>query len=109
MKPTLGPIEVTSRGFELILFKDQNATACSLQQSSLVEPSIWLGLHECDPKVMAREAADAGVKTDKTEGWVSYPIPAQVYIPMRMHLNQQQVSALVEHLQHWLRQGNFQE
>ena len=75
---TLGEIETTERGFEVVRFKDFYDADCSLQQSSLAEyeppgtSAIWLG---CEGR--------------------------------RMHLNLEQVEALITHLQAWLVCGSF--
>lgn len=100
-------------GWKTVPFKDHYGHACSLQQSSLAiyqQPGIsavWLGPNDAEPKVMAREAARVGVKTTETTGWVPYPIPEQVSLYTRMHLNRKQVAALIRHLQAWLDNGSF--
>lgn len=107
----------TSRGFELIEFKDCYDTPCSLQASSasmdddLDRPgtsAIWLGTDDAMPKVMWKNAHAVGVKTDATEGWVPYPIPDEVSLRTRMHLNREQVSELTRRLQAWLDNGSFE-
>lgn len=80
---TIGRIQRTSRGFEFIEFIDRQGEACSLQVSSLadyVQPgtsAIWLGL----------DSATAG--------------------SARMHLDREQVAALVSHLAAWLETGSL--
>lgn len=109
----LGDVELTSRGFEIVKFPDLYNTPCSLQQSSLATltkpgtSAIWLGTDDALPVVMAKHAAEVGVRTDKTEGWVPYPIPEQVSLSTRAHLSREQVAALVVHLQRWLKSGSF--
>ena len=81
MKPKikpLGPVTQTSRGFELVEFKDFYEFTGTLQASSLAindEPgtsAVWLG-RERD----------------------------------RLHLNRDQVKALIKHLQSWLKNNTF--
>ena len=36
-------IDYTERGFRIAAFKDRNGELCSIQESSSVTPSIWLG------------------------------------------------------------------
>lgn len=114
MKPTLGPVTHTARGFELIEFKDRYDAACSLQQSSIADSetpgasAIWFGPNDAAPKVIWHEAAAAGVKTDATCGWVDFPLPPQVSCNTRAHLSREQVEALVYHLQCWLDDGSFE-
>ena len=85
----LGPTTKTNRGFELIEFKDCYGAPCSLQQSSLadyVQPgtsAIWLGCENNQPTVEGHDVSP------------------------RMHLNVEQVQALVTHLQKWLDEGTF--
>lgn len=103
----------TSRGFELVEFTDHYGKRCSLQQSSLAiyqkpgSSAVWLGTDDADPKVMWKDAICMGVPTNATEGWVPYPIPPQVSLSTRMHLNRKQVKALIVRLQHWLNTGSF--
>lgn len=109
----LGKVERTSRGFELVTFKDQYDVPCSLQASSLAiyeQPgtsAIWLGVDDPQPKVLHGDAAALGIKTDATCGWVDYPISDKVNLSTRMHLNRKQVEALIPMLQSWLERGTF--
>lgn len=96
----------TNRGFGLILFTDRYGTKCSLQESSLAsERAIWFGVDDAEPKVLASEAAQHGVATEETTGWVPYPIPEQVLLTTRMHLTQKQVKGLLPLLQHFAKTG----
>lgn len=86
----LGAVERTSRGFEFIEFKDCYGEKCSLQASSLAEyekpgtSAVWLGCEE------ARK----------------HPVTGEPLSP-RMHLNRDQVTALIAHLQSWLDNDTF--
>lgn len=110
----LGPVEAASGGWPVIHFKDHYGKECSLQMSSLAEyekpgtSAVWLGIDNCDPKVLARDAAKFGIKTKQTTGWVPYPIPPAVLLSSRMHLNREQVAALIAHLSAWLEQDTFE-
>ena len=110
----LGAIGRTSRGFEIIKFRDRYDVPCSLQMSSLADfeqpgiSAVWIGTDTAQPKVMAREAAQVGVKTTETTGWVDYPIPDQVSLNTRAHMDRTQVKALIDHLQAWLENGSFE-
>lgn len=82
----LGKIETTSRGFEIIKFKDRYNVDCSLQQSSMFDDehvdqpgasAIWLGV-------------DEGVNRD-----------------LRMHIDLKQAKALVAVLEMWIQFGSF--
>lgn len=109
----LGKVGRTDRGFELIVFEDMYGVPCSLQMSSLANfpqpgiSAVWLGTDDAQPKVMAREAASVGVETTKQNGWVPYPIPKQVLLSTRMHLDRKQVEGLIGHLTRWLESGSF--
>ena len=46
----------TERGFERIEFKDMYGVNCSMQESSNVKPSIWLGVNE-DRMILDRKMA----------------------------------------------------
>jgi hypothetical protein len=98
----------TGRGFAIRHFNDRYDFPCSIQKSSLAtEDAIWLGIDDPRPKVMAREAASVGVKTDETCGWVPYPIPANVQITSRMHLTRAQVRKLLPVLQCFVETGDI--
>lgn len=91
IKP-LGESKVSPRGFEYIKFNDHYDEACSLQQSSLAgdenhlpgTSAVWLG---CDHFRRHHVTGD---------------------LNGRMHLNRDQVAALIQHLQRWLDHGTFQ-
>jgi hypothetical protein len=109
----LGEVGRDARGFELIEFRDKYDTPCSLQMSSLAEyeqpgiSAVWFGPDYADPKVMASKAARLGVETTETTGWVPYPVPREVLLTTRAHLDRAQVKALIDHLQAWLETGSF--
>ncbi len=121
---TLGDNEATNRGFGIVKFKDSNGHDCSLQCSSAIRfpdesddehdglsnpgtSLIWLGVDDLKPQVMASEAHLVGVDTSQRNGWVDYPIPSEVLMHNRMHLDRSQVKALISHLQNWLNEGTF--
>lgn len=99
----------TERGFEIVNFNDRYQSPCSLQQSSIAtEDCVWLGVDDAAPKIMASQAHMLGVQTSETSGWVAYPMPQEVQLNTRMHLDRKQVAALVTHLQAWLESGSFE-
>lgn len=110
----LGAVGSTSRGFEIIEFADCYGEKCSLQASSLAEyekpgtSAVWLGVQNARPIVMAIDAAKVGVETTETCGWVPFPVPEEVHMHTRMHLNREQVAALIRHLQSWLENDTFE-
>lgn len=94
-------------------FKDTYGASCSLQASSLIgnyenswshpgTSAVWLGIDKVEPIVMASQAASVGVDTKETTGWVPYPVPPQVQLNARMHLDREQVEGLIVRLQEWL-------
>ena len=109
----LGKVKKTSRGFEVVDFKDHYGTKCSLQQSSLAiyekpgTSAVWLGVDDANPQCLHGDAAGLGIKTDATCGWVKYPISDKVLLTTRMHLNREQVAALIAMLQNWLDADTF--
>lgn len=108
IKKGLGRVKKTNRGFEIMEFTDLYQCPCSLQQSSLANGQcLWLGTSDAQPKVMAVKAGSVGVQTTETTGWVSYPIPEDVLLSTRMHLNRRMVKALVHRLNRWLETGSF--
>lgn len=100
-------------GWPRINFVDAYDTPCYVQVSSIVgdypdaedrpgTSALWLGVQGVQAQVMARDAAKVGVQTEKTTGWVDFPIPPQVLITRQMHLNREQVAALRDRLTEWL-------
>lgn len=93
--------EATQRGFSYANFKDSKGVECSIQESSLVTPSIWLGCNNLDIQAFR-----------KGDGW--QPVDIQEVYPCeyfvgnnRMHLNQDQVAALIPILQHFVETGEL--
>ncbi len=88
--------ENTSRGFDIIKFKDDYGEDCSLQISSACEPHIWLGISEIKALIMYKDAKKLGLNLEKQSpecgeaGWCDYPIPEEVFMPCRMHLTKKQ-------------------
>ena len=99
--------EKTSRSFVLLKFKDDYDVDCSLQESSLVEPHIWLGVHKADPQIMCQDAISLGIPTKDTVGWQKYEVPEQVFINTRMHLNRKQAKQLARKLSYFARTGKI--
>ena len=98
----------TERGFDIIYFTDHYSNKCSLQKSSLADQDcIWLGVDDLNPLVMASEAAELGIQTDQTRGWVSYPIPSNVIFNNRMHLTRAQAAELLPYLQKFVDTGEL--
>lgn len=89
---------VTDRGFPLISFEDQYGEICSLQVSSLMgeQSSCWLGVTTPTIQVMA-----------PGKGWQPVKLPEGAVVNSRMHLNQDQVRALLPHLQAFANSGEF--
>ena len=100
--------DYTNRGFAFILFEDDYHNRCSLQESSVI-PHLWLGVEDTHPQVLASDAARLGVMTDKTTGWVPYPLPDEVKLSTRMHLTPNQALALGKALVQWGSSGGFPE
>lgn len=99
----------------MVEFKDYNGNPCSLQASSLAlyqQPgtsAVWIGIDGVIAQALHGDARRLGVKTDATCGWVPYPIPEEVQVTTRMHLDVKQIKALITHLQAWLENGNFEK
>jgi hypothetical protein len=117
----LGEYKKTERGFGAIEFSDAYGTDCSVQQSSAIgdyEDSfdnpgtsfLWIGINEPKPVVMKADAEKLGIELTPgpVAGWMPYPIPGEVVIPTRMHLNREQVEGLIEILERWLETGSVE-
>ena len=117
----LGELERTHRGFEIVKLTDAYGIECSIQQSSECADTedaydrprssyLWVGVDDPEPKVMRSQAASVGLCVpagEEVSGWMPYPIPPQVLLSTRMHLNKDQVSGLVKRLQAWLKTGSL--
>ena len=94
----------TGRGFSRGEFTDRNGVSCSIQMSSLAtEACIWLGCNEIG---LQRLEPGKG-------GWVDVPTPSEGpggvnhIANTRMHLNREQVAALLPILQHFVSTGEI--
>ena len=92
----------TERGFDLIEFRDLYEKSFSIQKSSLAtQNAIWFGIDDAEPKILASKTMEGGT------GWVKYPIPGDVSINTRMHLNREQVKELITILQKFVDTGEI--
>jgi hypothetical protein len=73
--------------------------------SLATEDAIWFGIDNPEPEIMASQAADFGIKTKETTGWVPYPIPEEVSLKTRMHLTRDQVAELLPILKRFVDTG----
>ena len=105
----------TEMGFEIQYFKDDYDKKCSIQESSAYEPHIWLGVHNPETLIMYKDAVSLGLNLKKKYpetnecGWCDYPIPDDVLISSRMHLNQEQAKELADKLLYFYETGRLQE
>ena len=87
-------VEHDGSGFQVISFEDTHCSACSLKQSSSIgdydnswdkpgSSAVWLGCDNNHPPHLGHK------------------------IPPWMHLNREQVAALIGYLQRWLETGSF--
>jgi hypothetical protein len=100
----------TQRGFEITEFEDTYGAKCSLQMSSsAMEEKIWFGVNDADPKIMVSKAKEHGLKPQGENGWMTYPIPEDVLLNTRMHLNREQVAELLPYLERFVETGRIHE
>lgn len=101
----------TQRGFEITEFEDTYGAKCSLQMSSsAMENKIWFGVNDADPQIMASLAHQHGIEVKgEVSGWVEYPIPNEVSLNTRMHLNVEQVEKLLPYLKRFIETGYLHE
>jgi len=96
--------EKTNRGFDLLTFKDDYDSQCSVQISSSVEPHIWLGISKPRMSIMKKDADRLGIETEKRHpetneyGWCDFSVPKEVLVESRMHLNKEQAKQLAKKL-----------
>ena len=103
-------------GFEVKHFNDAYEIDCSIQESSAIEPHIWLGVHSPKVKVMSKDkdairkiysVPDEG--SDNNVGWQTIILPEEVHVFGRMHLNKKQAKWLIKELQYFVKHGTLQE
>ena len=96
----------TSRGFQRGEFTDLYGCKCSIQESSLAtDDAIWFGVNDANPQILASKARKINPETGEMTGWVAYPVPDDVLMHTRMHLNREQVAALILVLQNFVDTG----
>lgn len=94
----------TGRGFALANFKDRNGRECSIQKSSIAtEECIWLGANKIELKEFkAFEGWKDRPEFDNDSSTENYFVANN-----RMHLNQEQVIALLPMLQKFAETGEL--
>ena len=111
----------TGRGFQHVTFFDEYGYECSIQESSRAvcenedgtvdDPLgwIWLGIDDAKPQIMKSKARALGLELPPGEvsGWMPYPIPDDVLLTTRMHLNETQVRGLIARLTLWIETGSL--
>ncbi len=94
-------IEKTERGFALARFIDIYGSRCSVQKSSLADrDAVWVGVDEANPQILASKISEEGT------GWVPFPIPSDVLLTTRMHLDREQARDLGKMLLRFSRSGD---
>lgn len=99
------------RGFELQYFLDDYGVKCSIQESSAVEPHLWLGVSRPEVTIMYKDAIEAGLNLPKKfpetneYGVCNIPIPDKAFIDSRMHLNRKQAKEIAKKLNYFARHG----
>lgn len=98
----------TERGFDITEFVDTYGALCSLQMSSsAMEERIWFGVNDADPKIMVSKAKENGIEPIGNVGWMDYPVPKDVLLNTRMHLNREQVEKLLPYLISFVETGSI--
>ena len=88
---------LTERGFRIYEFDDSYGDPCTLQQSSNMDPHIWFG-----------GKGRVVLEPSGGHGWREYPLPeGAIVLGDRMHLDQEQVAALIPMLQHFVDTGHL--
>lgn len=86
----------TQRGFSLYEFEDSYKNKWSLQKSSSIEDSIWLG-----PDKITIKHFIEGI------GWTTVNLPNNYIANNRMHLSREQVAELIPILQKFVDTGEI--
>lgn len=88
----------TIRGFKRVTFIDSYNHVCSIQESSSFVDSIWLGID--NPELTVFENNDKGK-------YITTCLPPNWSVNSRMHLDKEQVSALIPLLQNFVDKGGI--
>jgi len=88
----------TQRGFVKGEFVDTYGNKCSIQKSSNMDTSIWLGIDKPKLTVFENESMGKYIVTELPRNWD---------VDSRMHLNQEQVKALIPILQNFVKTGEI--
>lgn len=108
----------TARGFEIQYFYDDYSIRCSIQESSSVDPHLWLGVADDSLKIMAKDKAELlesvrNLCKDNPEtneyGWCSVKLPRDALIDNRMHFNRKQAQELAKKLNYFAKHGYLKE
>lgn len=98
----------TNRGLRITEFEDTYGANCSLQMSSSAsEDRVWFGVNDANPKIMNSKAKEHGLEPQDSNGWMPYPVPEDVLLNTRMHLNREQVAELLPYLKRFVETGNI--
>lgn len=114
----IGTFSKTQRGFDRVEFTDAYGEPCSVQQSSAAtvegddtngQGFLWIGINDAKPQILKTKAEAMGLPLPPGEvsGWMPYPVPDDVLMTTRMHLDEHQVRALVARLNRWLETGSL--
>lgn len=109
----IGTEEATNRGFQLVRFEDTHGNECTIQQSSGIDGTgrgvehpgssyLWIGVEDPKPLIPKSRASVYGLTPEPGGGFQPYPVPREVTMATRMHLNREQVKTLIARLEHWL-------
>lgn len=109
----LKKMEKTQRGFKISNFKDNYGAECSIQESSSAMASkIWFGINDAKPEIMVSDVKRLGLDiplNGETTGWVEYPVPREVLMHTRMHLDQKTLHNLMPTLESFVDTGDLEE
>lgn len=105
----------TNRGLNYKKFKDDYGEECIIQDSSSIDPHIWLGVIRPKVKIMYKDAVAAGIEVQKDDpntgecGFCTIQIPEDAEIFSLMHLNRKQARELAKQLNFFARNGYLKE
>lgn len=107
----------TNRGFEVQYFTDDYNVDCSIQESSSLEPHIWLGISNPRLSILYKDKDKLigidKIKQDNINGkessWCTINLPKEVLVESRMHLNRKQAKELAKKLNYFSKKGRLRE
>lgn len=112
--PWFKPVPTRDSLWKRYSFEDTHGVACSIQDSSSVEPHIWLGIDVPEVSILSQKMKGMRparlVPCDgatETIGWHRYEFDKEVFVHGRMHLDRKMARKLAKMLNYFSKNGRL--